>query len=188
MRLKYNSPVILTFALLSTAVLVVTRYLFPVQDLNNSWFTAPAHFDFHNLLDYPRMFTHIIGHADINHLLGNFTFILLLGPIIEEKYGSGRLLVMILLTAVVTGLGNAFLFKTGLLGASGIVFMLIIISSFTNIKDKEVPITFLLIAAIFLGKEFVHAFQQNNISEFAHIIGGLCGGLYGVSLAKGSEE
>jgi rhomboid protease GluP len=186
MRLKYNSPIILSFALISTIVLLVSKYLMP--DLTSSWFTAPAQFSFNNFMDYPRMFSHVIGHADVNHLLGNFTFILLLGPIIEEKYGSGRLLAMILLTALVTGLGNAFLFKTGLLGASGIVFMLIIISSFTNIKDKEIPITFLLIVGIFLSKEVVHAFQENNISEFAHIIGGLCGGLYGVALAKGGEE
>ena len=186
MRLKYNSPIILTFALLSTIVLLLTKYIWP--DLTSAWFTAPAQFDFGNILSYPRMFSHVIGHADVNHLLGNFTFILLLGPIIEEKYGSGRLFGMILLTALITGLGNAFLFKTGLLGASGIVFMLIIISSFTNIKDKELPITFLLIAAIFLGKEVVQAFQDNNISEFAHIIGGLCGGLYGVVMAKAFEE
>jgi membrane associated rhomboid family serine protease len=123
--------------------------------------------------------SHVAGHVNLEHLLGNLTFVLLLGPIIEEKYGSGRMLIMILVTALVTGLLNIFLFHTGLLGASGIVFMLILLISFTNSKSGEIPITFILVAVLFIGKEILHSLQADQVSQFAHIIGGICGSVFG---------
>jgi len=111
--------------------------------------------------------------------LSNFSFILLLGPILETNYGSAGLSIMIVITAVVTGLLNVLLFSTGLMGASGIVFMMILLSSFTNFGKGEVPITFILVLVLYLGREVVNAFTANDISEFGHIIGGLCGSVFG---------
>ena len=112
--------------------------------------------------------------------MGNLTFILLLGSMIEEKYGSLNLLIMIGITAIITGILNVLFFPTGLLGASGIVFLFIILSSFGN-AQKGIPLTFILVAVLFLGKEIFQALQDNNISEFAHILGGICGSLFGFS-------
>jgi len=123
--------------------------------------------------------SHVIGHASLNHLLGNMTFILLLGPIIEEKYGSRFTLFMIVITALVTGLLNVSFFDTGLLGASGIVFMLILLVSFTNVKKGEIPLTFILVALLFVGKEVLDSIGTDQVSQFAHIIGGACGSLFG---------
>ena len=47
------------------------------------------------------------------------TMILLLGPVLEERHGSGSLLVMIVITALVTGVINVAFLDTALLGASG---------------------------------------------------------------------
>ncbi len=50
-----------------------------------------------------RMFTHIFGHADWSHLIGNMSYLLLLGPMLEEKYSSRVLfLEVVLVTAFVT--------------------------------------------------------------------------------------
>jgi membrane associated rhomboid family serine protease len=111
--------------------------------------------------------------------MSNFSFILLIGPVLEEKHRSGALLVMLMMTALVTGILNIIFFSTGLMGASGIVFMLILLSSFTNIRSGEIPLTFVLIVVLFLAKEFINAFAEDNISQFAHIIGGICGSLFG---------
>ena len=125
----------------------------------------------------------MLGHADWIHLIANFSFILLIGPILEEKYGSKRVLAMIVITAFITGVLNVLVFSTALMGASGIVFMLILLSSFTNIRAGEIPITFVLIVALFLTKEIVNAVAtRDNISQFAHIIGGVCGGLFGFAI------
>ena len=101
MRISYNSPVILTYTLIATAVLVLTHYV--GLDLN-PYFSVSEHMSWTNPITYLRLFTHAIGHANTEHLVGNFTFILLIGPILEEKYGSRDILFMIVVTALVTGL------------------------------------------------------------------------------------
>jgi membrane associated rhomboid family serine protease len=175
MKLKFNSPVILGFSLLCVAVYVLDKLtagsIMPYFMLGRVDFSQP--------LTILTLFTHVIGHASIDHLLGNLTFILLVGPIIEEKYGDGRTLFMMVITAFVTGLLNLLFFHTGLMGASGIVFMLILLVSFTNSKSGEIPITFILIALLFVGKEVISSLQTDQISQFAHIIGGICGSVFG---------
>ncbi len=111
--------------------------------------------NFSDPVSYWRLISHIAGHQDWVHLMSNFSFILLIGPILEEKYGSRRLLQMILFTALITGILNVIFFSTGLMGASGIVFMFIILSSFTNFRSGDVPLTFILIILLFLTKEVI---------------------------------
>lgn len=183
-RLKYNSPVILTFSLICLVVLFV-----PFLNPNSSssqfghLFVVDSHFQ--DISDYLSLFTYIFGHANEEHLMGNLTFILLLGPIVEEKYGGGSLAWMILVTAVVTALLQIFLFpNVGLLGASGIVFMLIILVSFTNVHSGQIPITFILVAVLFIGKELIASMNADNISQMAHILGGICGGIFGFTIGK----
>ena len=91
---------------------------------------------------------------------------------------------MITTTAVVTALLHTFFFTGGLLGASGIVFMLILLGSFANIKQGHIPLTFILIVILYLGKEFIYSFSYDNISQFAHIIGGIVGSGFGFRGAK----
>jgi membrane associated rhomboid family serine protease len=179
MKIKYNSPTVLTYAFLSAAVLLLSQIFF--RSLTETWFMAPgkAGFDPSRIRNWITLFTHVIGHAGWNHLLSNFALILLIGPMLESSYGSFSLLLMIAVTALVTGALNALLFRTALLGASGVVFMMILLASFTNFKEGEIPLTFILILALYLGREIFNSFSANNVSEFAHIAGGFCGSLFG---------
>ena len=183
MRVRYNAPVVLTFTLLSTAILIVNQ-IFP--GFTQAFFVSYPVFS-GSLLDFLRLFTHVLGHQNWLHLMSNFSFILLIGPVLEEKYRSGPLLVMFLVTALVTGILNILFFSTGLMGASGIVFMLILLSSFTNIRAGEIPLTFVLIVVLFLAKEFINALAEDNISQFGHIIGGICGSMFGFLFTKGKQ-
>ncbi len=177
MKITYNAPVTLSFALLSTLVLLLD--LLTGSALTQGFFSVGGTMNLWNPIDYLRLFTHVIGHANWTHLLSNFAFILLLGPILEEKYGSRSLLVMMVVTALVTGILNVLLFSTGLLGASGIVFMMILLGSFTNFRKGEIPLTFILVVLLYVTREVVTAFQADSVSQFAHIAGGLCGSLFG---------
>lgn len=181
MHIRFNSPVILTFALISSVIFFLDLItgggiikFFVLQD--KVLWTNP--------ISIATLITHTLGHANIEHLLGNLTFILLLGPIVEEKYGSNQMLIMILITALLTGILNVLFFSTGLLGASGIVFMLIILASFTNTRGGEIPLTFILVVLLFLGKEIIQSFRADQISQFAHIIGGVCGSFFGFRRGK----
>lgn len=180
MKISYNSPVILTFALICTLVFFADSFL---GGSLMSYFAVGTQFSAHPVVLFS-MFSHVIGHASIEHLLGNMTFILLLGPIVEEKYGGGKTLFMIGITALITAIINMAFFSTGLLGASGIVFMLILLVSFTNVKDGKIPLTFILVALLFVGKEVIHAFQEDQVSQAAHIIGGVCGSIFGFILGR----
>ena len=175
MRLKYNSPVILTFTLISTMIHLLNQYVFTI----NNYFTVPGTLIGAGAPEYMGIVTHILGHSGWEHLLGNFSLILLLGPILEEKYGSGKILLMILITALATGVLNILFLDTGLLGASGIVFMLILLSSITNYKNGDIPITFILVVILYLGKEVWSSFDDDQVSQFGHILGGIFGAIFG---------
>ncbi|MEM6344528.1 MAG: rhomboid family intramembrane serine protease [Bacteroidota bacterium] len=190
MRLEYNSPTVLTFTIISTILLVIQSFS-PIEVME--YFTIYSHWEFSNPLWYFRLFSHVLGHADWNHLLGNFTFILLIGPILEEKYGSKDVLFMIIVTAFVTGILHIIIGSLfgepntlqGLTGASGIVFMMILLSSIVNSKSGGIPMTFILVVALFLGKEVITSVTtEDNISQLAHIVGGIMGGMFGFYLRK----
>jgi len=177
MKITYNAPVVLTFTFLSIGVMLLSA-------LTGGWFAKNFCATFPNQswlnpLTYLRLFTHILGHADWAHLVSNFSFILLLGGLLEEKYGSQTLLIQMLITAFVTAVLNNLFFSTGLMGASGIVFMMILLSSFVNFKQGEIPLTFILVVLLYVGREIISSFERNNVSEFAHILGGICGAVFG---------
>jgi membrane associated rhomboid family serine protease len=181
MKIKYNAPITLTFTFISAAALILNMTLF--QGLTLWWFMVPGRggFSFGSVRSWVTLFTHVLGHVDINHFISNFSFILLIGPILEENYGSRLLLLMIAITALVTGGLNILLFSSSLLGASGVVFMMILLASFTNFNRGEIPLTFILILILYLGREVINSFKiaPDNISQFAHIAGGFCGSLFG---------
>ena len=183
-KITYNAPVILTFTLLSGAALLLgdltggttTHEIFSVY---RGSLLSP--------LFYLRLFTHVLGHSSFAHYAGNFIYILLLGPAVEEKYGSRRLLGMILLTAGITGLLQVLIYpNVALLGASGIVYMLIVLNSATNFQRGEIPLTLIIVAVFFIGSQVYAGITANDqISQLAHIIGGITGGVLG--LCRGAK-
>ena len=131
------------------------------------------------LRTYIRLFTHILGHADFEHLTGNYLMILLLGPLIEEKYGWINFLIMILITALITGLVNFIKGGTRLRGASCISFMLIILSAFVNVTANKIPLTLVLIILFYLIDEIKNIRKSDNIAHYGHITGAICGMVFG---------
>lgn len=183
LRIQYNSPVVLSFALLALLVLLLGR-------LTGGW-TTRALFCVYRApltdpLTYVRMVGHVLGHSGYAHYMGNMTLLLVIGPPLEEKYGSGRLLGCILFTALVSGLVQFIFFPgTALLGASGIVFMMIVLSSLAGMREGAIPLTLILVVLIYLGGEIVDAVTvRDNVSQLTHILGGLCGAGLGFSMKK----
>jgi len=183
LRVTYNAPVVLTFALLA---LVVT---FLPLEVRRHYFAA--HNSFYDWTSYTGLFLHTLGHANWEHYIGNFMLILLIGPILEERHGSMKLLMMMAVTALVTGMINVAFANQFLMGASGIVFMMILLASTANIRSGEIPLTFIAIAVIYLGGEIYRAVtSDDNVSRMAHLIGGMVGAVFGFLGArrKGDEK
>ena len=182
-RLQYNAPVVLSFALLSLLVLLLgaftggksTRLLFSVYRCSLA-----------DALAWPRFFLHVLGHGSYSHYIGNIMLLLVIGPPLEEKYGSRPLLWAVAVTALVSGLVHWIFFPgTALLGASGIVFMMIVMSSLAGMKNGCIPLTLVLVLLLYVGGEVVTGVtRSDNVSQLTHVIGGLCGAFLGVNLRR----
>ena len=183
LKITFNSPIILGFAaicLLATILNYITR------GFTNELLFMTYHSSLSSPMTYLRFFTHVFGHADWAHFIGNMSYILLLGPMLEEKYSSAVLVEVIAVTALITGLINyIFFWNVALCGASGVVFAFILMSSFTSFKEGEIPLTFILVAVLYIGQQVVQGITLNdNVSNMAHIIGGVVGGAMGYMLNR----
>lgn len=182
-KLQYNAPVILTLFFASLASLVLGY-------LTQGWTTLHLFAVYRSsLLDplfYVRLFGHVLGHADLDHFLGNMLLLLVVGPPLEEKYGSRSLLAGIVLTAAVSGILQCLIFpNAALLGASGVVFMLIMLSSLAGMRSGRIPVTLILVALLYLGQEVYSIFfVQDNVANFMHLVGGTCGTAFGYIMVR----
>ena len=170
-RLQYNSPVVLTFALLSLAALLLDK-------LTGGWTTVKLFSVYRSpltdILTYPRFVLHVLGHSGYSHYIGNMMMILVVGPPLEEKYGSRSLFWAIFLTALVSGLVQWLFFPgTALFGASPILFMIILKSTQAGMKDANIPST--IVDGVVLS---------DNVSQLTHIIGGICGAVMGLNMRR----
>lgn len=173
-KVEYDSPVILTMAILSFAALIINEL---TNGAANAAVFSISRESFGSPMFFVRIVCHVLGHANFAHFFGNMSLLLIIGPQVERRYGSADILVSIIFTAVVSG-GAHCLFSAdkALLGASGIVFMCIFLSTVENIGDGKLSLTFVFVAAIYFGQAIYEGiFSSDNVSQLAHIIGGLCG-------------
>lgn len=177
MKLSFNAPFTLGFTFLALAASILNivtgggtaRHFFSVY--------APlSSTDFFSLI---RLVLYPLGHANWAHFTSNFAIILLIGPLAEGYYGAWRLALMTVVTTLATGLIHVYFFNSALMGASGIAFMMILLGSLANSRKGSIPLTFLLVSLIYIGNEILSVFQNDNISQLAHIIGACCGAVFG---------
>lgn len=176
-RVYINAPITLMFVLICFMTLVLNN----ITDGKSTQLVFSTYGS--SLLDpltYVRLVCHVFGHENLAHLISNALYLLLLGPILEEKY-HGKIISVILVTAIVTGIfSNVFQPEVRLLGSSGVVFAFILMASITGKKDG-IPITLILVAILWLGQEIYAGINAtDNISQLTHIIGGLSGAMLGL--------
>lgn len=182
-KIRFNSPVVLSYVAIC---LIATVLGYLTAGSSTAAVFSVYRSSLGSPLTYLRFFTHVAGHSGWEHFIGNASFLLLLGPVLEEKYGRLRIVEVILLTALASGLVNFVFFPNTLLcGASGVVFAFILLTSFTSFREGEIPITVILVAVIFLGQQVYEGITvRDNISNTAHIVGGLVGSFFGYQLNK----
>lgn len=182
-KVSFNSPIVVGFAILCFVTLILNVI---TNGASNNLVFSVYRSPLTNPLTYIRFFGHVAGHADWQHFMGNMTLLLVVGPLLEEKYGSQNILFVMLVTALITGLVH-FIFFPGvqLLGASGIVFAFILLSPFTGTKEGTIPITLILVAVIYIGEQIYSGiFVKDNVANLTHIIGGIVGAAMGFIMHK----
>lgn len=182
-KVSFNSPVILSFTILCFLAMLLN---YATNGRSNALAFSVYRSSLLEPMTYIRFLGHVVGHAGWEHLFGNITLILVVGPLLEEKYGSANILFVIIATALATGAVHFILFpRVMLLGASGVVFALILLSSFTCVREGEIPLTFILVAVIYIGQQVYEGlFVQDNISNLTHILGGLVGAGLGFAMNR----
>ena len=185
--IHYNAPVTISFSLLALAALAVNL---ATGGAANKLLFSVYRCPLRDLLAYPRFFLHVLGHSGYSHYISNMLLLLVIGPAMEEKYGSRRILLFIVITAFVTGLAQFLLFPgSALLGASGIVFMLIRPASLSGCRDGATPVALILVAALYLGGEILKGVTKpDQIAQFTHILGGVCGVIFGFAARPGKKQ
>lgn len=181
--IQYNAPTTLNFALVSFVVLILH---FATRGASTAKLFCVYRSPWNDILTYPRLFTHVLGHSSFAHYSGNITMMLVLGPSLEERYGSRTILIAMVLTAFFSGILQIVFFPgVALLGASGIVFMMILMASLGGMRSGGIPLTLILVFAIYVGQEIVSAVTSvDDVSHLTHIIGGVCGAVIGYGLRK----
>ncbi len=185
-KIEFNSPVIVWYTIISFAVLLL-GYATEHQT-TDTYFTC-FRTSTSDLMMYFRMVSYVFGHSSVSHYTGNFFLIILIGPMLEEKYGSKTLFFMMAVTALAGGLVNILISPAGLRGASGIAFLLIILCSCTKVEAGKIPLTMVLVVVIYIGKELFSGMTSvDNVSQLTHIIGGICGIVFGLYYSKKQAE
>ena len=177
----FNAPITLAFVAICCLALALS---YITHDMSTVMVFSTYHSSWLRPMTYVRLICHVFGHHSVNHLVSNMLYILLLGPMLEEKYHE-KLITVILTTAIVTGVVHNILQpNVMLLGASGVVFAFILLASITG-KENGIPITLILVAVLYLGQEIYDGFvASDNISQLTHIIGGLSGTVLGLIYKK----
>jgi rhomboid protease GluP len=179
-RIEFNAPVMVCYALAA-----VTATILPVQ--GKLAIHGPI-----RLLDGDfllSLFTWTLAHGGMTHLLSNFVVILLAGPLLEDRFGSLRMLGVLVTASVLVGLAHCILDPRGaLIGASGTVFCLIMLTAMLAGQSGTIPLTMLLVATLYLGRELAGLFANDGISQTAHILGGVLGVMLGLVMRGHSSS
>jgi GlpG protein len=96
---------------------------------------------------------------------------------------------IILASALAASLANIVRLHSGVVGASGVVFTFILLSSVTGLREGELPLTFILVAALYFGQQIYGAFfVRDNVSYLGHIAGGVVGAIVGFLLPANEQK
>ena len=182
-RIVVDAPVVLGFAFVCCAVFFVN-----VVAPGTNVFVACPPFRMAsplNPLTYLRLLTHTVGHTGYDRLKGNMVNLLLVGPASEKEFGSMNLLKIMFYVAVSSAVAHMALGPANgyQLGASGVVFALILLNSLLSAHSGVVPLTFLLTAGLWVSDEvFRFFFARDQVSHVAHLSGAVVGTLAGYAI------
>jgi len=187
LKITFNSPAILVFALACVVVQVLNVL---THGASNRLLFSTYRASLLNPLTWLRCVTHVLGHADWGHLLNNMMMLLILGPMLEEKYGPANIVFVMMATAIATAVVIMIFFpNVALLGASGIVFAMILLSSITSTDGHTIPLTFILVAVLYIGQQVYEGiFVADNISQLGHIVGGVVGTALGFVMSRNKMD
>lgn len=182
----FDSPVTISFSLLSVLLFVLNclaiKGSLDIKILSSPTTSAgPIPFMATQISSYLRLFLYAFGSQNFVGLLSNLLFLLMLGPVMEERYGSLVIGIMMAVSVLFSGVLNTCFCETSLQGCMPIIFMMIFLNSFMSFSKKKIPASFFIIFIFYIIKEILQVTDKRFSGIVGLIIcitGGLCGSLF----------
>lgn len=135
--------------------------------------------------EFWRLFTPVMVHGNWLHLLMNMLWLLDLGSQIESRQGTGRLGLLVVVTAVLSNIGQYTLYSSNFCGMSGVIYGLL---AYAWVKGRLDPASGLHVqkntAIMMLVWFFVCLVELiPNVANGSHAVGLLTGAAMGVLLS-----
>ena len=188
-KLSYNAPFTITLCAVSLIVFLIDKFAFKGSLMAKAFIcrshTGAIPFDFKNIKDYITLLSHALGNSSISTLLLNMILALILGPVLEERYGSPVMILMSVITTLIAGVLTACLGNTPLSGFQSIVIMMIFLSSLQPFQKKDLQISWIAVIIFYLVMDFIDLSDSNFttvqklISPAIELCAGLAGSLFG---------
>lgn len=187
-RLVVNAPVILGFTVACIILHIITACFWGEAA---RYFGCPDTFKPSKPMAYVRLVTHVFGHSGYGHLKGNMVNLLMVGPSAEHHFGSRHLVFIFSLVAVSSGIAHVAIGRSRSiqLGASGIVFAMILLNSLVSATYGTIPVTFAITALLWISDEVWKLFfSGDGVSHHAHLTGAVVGLVAGYAVHKKRHE
>lgn len=179
----FDSPVTISFSLLSVLLFVLNclpiKGTPDIKILSSPTTSAgPIPFMATQISSYLRLFLYAFGSQNFVGLLSNLLFLLMLGPVMEERYGSLVIGIMMAVSVLFSGVLNTCFCETSLQGCMPIIFMMIFLNSFMSFSKKKIPVSFFVIFVFYIVREVSGKTFSEIVGLIICITGGLCGSLF----------
>ena len=198
LKISYDAPVTLSFVIICAILFILNNFVIKNGLLEN-FLASPTTqggalpFMVKEPLSYLRLLLYIFGAGNggagvLNAgagiagvatgavLLTNLILIMLLGPAMEERYGSVIIGIMIFVSGLFAGVLNACFCVTSLVGAVPVVCMMIFLNAFMSFSKKTFPLSFAAVIVLFVFLEIFNG--AGAVKIVICIAGGLCGSLF----------
>lgn len=140
-----------------------------------------SNFATHNKWD-AGIILHVFGHSGWSHFIGNTIYIAMLGPSVEDRFGTIPLALMTLITALVIG-AVSIVTQTPCYGLSTVAYMWVILNTFYSDEQEGIPVTSLILLLVFVLPEAISIFTKHgdHIAHQNHVLGAACGFGFGIA-------
>lgn len=139
-----------------------------------------------------RYVTHSLVHLSPLHILFNLTWWWIFGGAIERKFGTGKLIALFFISAVISGFCQNLASGPAFFGLSGVVYAVLgfvfCVDKFSPQTRFDLPQGFFNMLIVGIGFGFISPLIGVNMGNAAHISGLVIGLLFGFLLAKSARN
>ncbi len=189
-KVAYDAPVTLTFVIVCALIFLLNMLLAKSGKVTGfeKIFASPTNqagvlpFIPSAPVSYVHLLFYIFGSGasgvayGASFLFTNLILIMLLGPAMEERYGSVIIGIMIFVSALFSGVLNACFCQASLVGAVPVVSMMIFLNVFMSFSKKKFPLSFAAVMVFFVLLQIFSG--AGAVQIIICIAGGLCGSLF----------